>query len=196
MEKPAFFLPNPCSSETFRKPTIITPKASEMAVTTLLVKPVLDFSACTTAHPVQPTSYLWIDSTNVATPMATATAVLMLTRISLYKTDMHHMNHFITILTLLVLSLCSACGSLKSVGSKPYAVDTTPPKGPHNYQQGWKDGCESGISSTNTFFQLSVGSHQFVLHNELRADKLYNQAWRYGFNHCGYAMRSLERYQF
>ncbi len=107
---------------------------------------------------------------------------------------MHLMNRFKIIFTLTLLTLCSACNSLKSVGSKPYVIDTTPPEGPYNYQQGWSDGCESGISSTNSAFQLSIGSHQFVLHNELRNDKLYNQAWRYGFNHCGYAMKSLERY--
>ena len=84
--------------------------------------------------------------------------------------------------------------SLFNLLSKPALVSTTPPAGPANYQQGWKDGCESGIAATNHFFQLTLGAYQFILDQQLSHDKLYNQAWRYGFNHCGYCMRSMARY--
>ena len=80
--------------------------------------------------------------------------------------------------------------------SKPALINTTPPDGPYNYQQGWKDGCESGIASTNHFTQQSLGAHRFVLHEQLRNDQLYNKAWRYAYNHCGYSMRSVARYDF
>lgn len=94
---------------------------------------------------------------------------------------------------ILSLLLCSAC---TSVLTKPLAVNTTPPPGPYNYQKGWKDGCETGLASTNNTLQLSLGTHRFTLDDQLRNDTLYNRAWKYGFNHCGFSMRSVARYSF
>jgi hypothetical protein len=101
----------------------------------------------------------------------------------------------------LILALgCGGCSTadhpVLSQLTKPFTVNTTPPAGPHNYQQGWKDGCETGISSTNNATQLLLGTHRFTIDPGLRNDPLYNKAWRYGFNHCGYSMRSVARYQF
>ncbi len=95
----------------------------------------------------------------------------------------------------LLIILCSCAGG-NGLFNKPISLNTNPPKGPYDYQKGWKDGCESGIASTNTFFQTTLGTHKFTLDQSLRNDRLYNQAWRYGFNHCGYSMRALAKYDF
>jgi len=79
---------------------------------------------------------------------------------------------------------------------KPVSLDMNPPEGPHNYQQGWVDGCKSGLASTNTDLHQTLGSYKFTLSKELRYDKLYGRAWRYGYNHCGYSMKSLAQYSF
>lgn len=111
------------------------------------------------------------------------------------------MKYFILTILAMVGLTNSSCTtqtnqSLFKALSQPTLVSTTPPEGPYNYQKGWKDGCESGIASTNHFFQLTTGAYQFTLDEHLRNEKLYNQAWKYGFNHCGYSMRSVARYHF
>ncbi len=111
------------------------------------------------------------------------------------------MQRIFTILTLTIFSLGSAACSTTNTPvlsnlTKPLAVNTTPPPGPYNYQKGWKDGCETGISATNNSMQLILGTRQFTLDPQLRNDALYNKAWKYGFNHCGYSMRTVARYQF
>lgn len=112
------------------------------------------------------------------------------------------MKTFLTIVSILSLNLTlGACAlsngeTLSQRLTRPTPISVTPPDGPYTYQQGWRDGCESGIAATNHFFQLSVGTRQFTLDEQLRNDRLYNQAWRYAFNHCGYSMRSIARYDF
>lgn len=105
-----------------------------------------------------------------------------------------------TFLTLILAALgCIACSTadkpILNSFTKPLVLNTTPPPGPYNYQQGWKDGCETGISATNTSTQQFLGTHRFTIDPALRNDTLYNKAWRYAFNHCGYSMRALARYQ-
>lgn len=102
----------------------------------------------------------------------------------------------VTMAIVVTLSL-SACGSTKLYGmvTKPYTLDTEPPVGPANYQAGWKDGCESGMSGNNTNMHMTIGSQRFVIDNRLREDQLYNIAWKYAYNHCGYSMKALSQYQ-
>src|SRR5688500_15625966 len=94
-------------------------------------------------------------------------------------------------LALIIISLSlSACASGQGIDfSKPAALNTNPPKGPFEYQKGWKDGCESGLSATTTTFYMTVAAHKYTLDEELRYDRLYNAAWKYGYNHCGYSMK-------
>ena len=98
---------------------------------------------------------------------------------------------------ILFTSMLSACTGTGNTFDwrKPVTLDMNPPKGPENYQQGWVDGCKTGVASTNTKLHLAIGSYQFTLDETLRYDELYNKAWRYGFNHCGYSMKSLAQYQ-
>lgn len=101
----------------------------------------------------------------------------------------------VTIALVVALSL-SACGSTKlySLVTKPYTLNTQPPAGPVNYQSGWKDGCESGMAANNTNMHMTLGSQRFVINNRLREDQLYNIAWQYAYNHCGYSMKALTQY--
>lgn len=102
----------------------------------------------------------------------------------------------ISIITLLVL--LSGCTGVNNSFDwrKPVSLDINPPEGPRNYRQGWSDGCQTGLSSTNTNFHQAIGSYKFTLDKNLRYDPLYNKAWKYGYNHCGYSMKSLAQYSF
>jgi hypothetical protein len=101
----------------------------------------------------------------------------------------------VTVAIVVTLSL-PACGSttLYSLATKPYTLDTNPPEGPPTYQAGWLDGCKSGMSANNTNLHMTLGSQKFVINNRLRDDQLYNIAWQYAYNHCGYSMKALAQY--
>ena len=101
-----------------------------------------------------------------------------------------------TVITVILAQLLTACGGTELHGllTKPYMLDTTPPEGPMNYRLGWKDGCESGMSSNNTTLHMVMGSQRFVINNQYQGDYLYNTAWQYAYNHCGYSMKSLAQY--
>lgn len=102
---------------------------------------------------------------------------------------------FFIILLALNVSACTGVGGTLD-WKKPVALKTNPPEGPYNYRKGWLDGCTSGIASTNTSLHMTIGSQKFTLDERLRYDSLYNAAWRYGYNHCGYSMKSLAQYNF
>jgi len=103
-----------------------------------------------------------------------------------------------TITALLIISLLTACNGVggKFDWRKPVALDMRAPEGPSNYQQGWTDGCTSGLASTVNSLQMTLGSYKFTLDQKLRYDKLYNVAWKYAYNHCGYSMKTLAQYNF
>jgi hypothetical protein len=100
------------------------------------------------------------------------------------------------VVTVISVHLLTACSGSKVAGlfAKPYMLDTNPPEGPENYQQGWKDGCQSGMASNNTNFNMTIGSQRFTINSWLQGDQLYNIAWQYAYNHCGYSMKALTQY--
>lgn len=104
------------------------------------------------------------------------------------------MKNILIIMSILISGCTGVDGGFD--WKKPATLDMRAPEGPKNYQQGWQDGCTSGLSSTNTSFHLALGSYEFTLHKQLRYDPLYNKAWRYGYNHCGYSMKTLAQYGF
>jgi hypothetical protein len=100
------------------------------------------------------------------------------------------------ILALIITGLSlSACGAGHTLDfSKPIVLNTNPPPGPFEYQKGWSDGCESGLSATMTTFYMAIAAHKYTLDEDLRYNKLYNAGWKYAYNHCGYSIRSLAQY--
>jgi hypothetical protein len=70
-----------------------------------------------------------------------------------------------------------------------------PPEGPENYQKGWSDGCESSVAATNTNLQLFLKTHRYTLDTvRWQKDWLYRKAWGYGYQHCGFSLRAMSRY--
>jgi hypothetical protein len=99
------------------------------------------------------------------------------------------------ILMLVIVALnISACAGSAIDLTKPVTLNTNPPEGPFEYKKGWSDGCRSGIAATNTAVYMTFGVNQYTLDTDLRYNKLYNTAWRYAYNHCGYSMKSMAQY--
>jgi hypothetical protein len=95
----------------------------------------------------------------------------------------------IKIFVLLVLSISTtACSGLSL--KTPATLDMTPPDGPPEYQQGWLDGCTSGLSTVNTNANLFFGSHEYTLDAELWKQNLYRIVWKDAYNFCTYHMFS------
>lgn len=65
------------------------------------------------------------------------------------------------------------------------------PEGPEEYQQGWQDGCTSGLSvKTNDFYRTF---YSYTMHNELLQDPYYYRAWKSSFDYCrAYAYGALK----
>jgi hypothetical protein len=121
------------------------------------------------------------------------------------------MLRLFTIISLLAI-LLTGCGTARGTSfdltrtltdglstidfRKPVSLDTTPPEGPTSYRQGWKDGCESALASTNTnLFYVAMGvQHKYRIDNRMAQDILYKKAWHYAYYHCGYSMKALEKY--
>ena len=65
---------------------------------------------------------------------------------------------------------------------KPPEMDVEPPPGPPIYQQGFRDGCESGFSGygasgTKLFYKWKQDP-------ELAANKVYYQIWKDAYAYC------------
>ena len=104
--------------------------------------------------------------------------------------------NFVLLACLVVLVSACSGKDISFDWRRPAALNVDPPEGPKPYRQGWSDGCESGLSSTSNKLHQLLGSYKFTLNTKLQNDPLYSRAWRYGYNHCGYSMRSLAQYSF
>jgi len=68
--------------------------------------------------------------------------------------------------------------------AKPPELDMEPPPGPPIYQQGFKDGCQSGLSGygysgVKLFWKWKQDS-------QLASNKVYYQIWKDAYAYCAY----------
>jgi hypothetical protein len=100
----------------------------------------------------------------------------------------------IAILTLLLfLTACSG----KVLGhdfrtSYTMAIDKPPP-GPPVYQQGWKDGCESGVNAYSKHLFTWTGGTTWKQDPNLLNDKMYMQVWSDAFYYCTFRTETNNR---
>lgn len=84
-----------------------------------------------------------------------------------------------------VALLCACTGKDGTLDlRKPYSLDLTPPEGPFEYEQGWTDGCESGMSAYSNSFYKSLRVFELRQDPSLRGNKMYYQAWKDAFLYC------------
>jgi hypothetical protein len=89
--------------------------------------------------------------------------------------------------TLLLVAGISGCTGKDGTFDprKPYSLDLTPPEGPFEYEQGWTDGCESGMNAYSNDFYKSLNTFELRQDPNLRTNKMYYQAWKDAFLYCG-----------
>ena len=84
-------------------------------------------------------------------------------------------------LSLCVALLLASCEGRALSWTRPFALDMTPPPGPPNFQQGWRDGCDAGVSGFgNQFNKLHYDArYDTALFNDLVYNRMWNAAARY-----------------
>jgi len=71
-------------------------------------------------------------------------------------------------------------------GCRPTLLHMVDPTGPPEYQLGWEDGCDTGLSAEGDWtYKLMYG---FKKRPEMAANDQYKQGWNEGFTYCRFAL--------
>lgn len=77
---------------------------------------------------------------------------------------------------------------LATASCRPMWLFMVDPGGPPEYQLGWEDGCDSGLSAEGTWdYKLTYG---FKKRPEMAANDQYKQGWNEGFTYCRFSLAS------
>ncbi len=86
--------------------------------------------------------------------------------------------------TMILLSIL-----LVSASCRPLMLQAIEPEGPAEYQLGWQDGCDTGLSADSPmFYKLMYG---FKKRPEMGANDLYKQGWNEGFTYCRFSSGAI-----
>ncbi len=100
---------------------------------------------------------------------------------------------FLIFLGLIVLT--SSCYNFKPKVGAPWMQDLLrqgPKDAPILFQQGWIDGCETGISATSNALQRQF--YTFTQNPELAQKDVYYTGWKTAYWYCSrYVMQYLRR---
>jgi hypothetical protein len=107
----------------------------------------------------------------------------------------------ILIFLMAVVFTLSACGAEPKMGSrtsnfffKPASLQSDPPDGPPEYQQGWIDGCESGMAAYTNPLVKSFKAYKLKQDPNLRNNKMYYQVWKDAYLYCAIAIESVNNW--
>ncbi len=71
-------------------------------------------------------------------------------------------------------------------GCRPPDLYYNEPQGPPEYQLGWQDGCDTGISAQGgVIYKFWFG---FKKRPEMGNNELYKQGWNEGFSYCRFVI--------
>jgi len=82
----------------------------------------------------------------------------------------------------LSLSGCEHFYIEPSLKAKPWSLDMEPPPGPPEYQQGYRDGCQSGWSGYAS--QFSKVFFTYKQDTALAQKPIYYQIWKDAYSYC------------
>lgn len=83
-----------------------------------------------------------------------------------------------------------AASVLLLAGCRPLLLQTIDPSGPPEYQLGWEDGCDSGLSAEGDWtYKIMYG---FKKRSEMAANDQYKQGWNEGFTYCRFALDTAQ----
>lgn len=106
------------------------------------------------------------------------------------------MRNFVFIALFIFVSACAAItGSGETRPGMPPFMPGAPKGGPPEFQEGWLDGCETGISAHGSSYYRST--FKFKQNPTLVTNPIYYKAWKDGENYCrtyifAYSFRNLE----
>lgn len=84
--------------------------------------------------------------------------------------------------------LILALAALSLISCRPMWLQGVDPSGPPEYQLGWEDGCDSGLSSEGGWtYKMMYG---FKKRTELASSDQYKQGWNEGFTYCRFSLAS------
>ena len=96
----------------------------------------------------------------------------------------------VIILVALGLSGCaSKDGRFYPWWAKPPSLDFTPPPGPPEFQQGFRDGCESGFKGYSQHYNKIWW--KFRQDPDLRNNPVYYKIWKDAYSHCAAFANSI-----
>jgi hypothetical protein len=81
-----------------------------------------------------------------------------------------------------LVAMCVGCDTRSLSISRPYALDMTPPPGPPSFQQGYRDGCETGIAGFGS--QFNKLHYHMKYDTSLYDDVAYNRVWNAASRYC------------
>jgi hypothetical protein len=74
---------------------------------------------------------------------------------------------------------------------RPMWLQTVDAAGPPEYQLGWEDGCDSGLSAEGGWtYKLMYG---FKKRTEMASSDQYKQGWNEGFSYCRFSLAASDR---
>ena len=84
------------------------------------------------------------------------------------------------------LTVRALCLGMLLVSCRPLDLYYVTPSGPPEYQLGWQDGCDTGLSAQGGFvYKMLYG---FRKRPEMGNNELYKQAWNEGFTYCRFSI--------
>lgn len=84
------------------------------------------------------------------------------------------------------LLTCGLLLSLSLSACRPFWIQTAvTPAGPPEYQLGWEDGCDTGLSAEGSWdYKIMFG---FKKRPEMATNDQYKQGWNEGFSYCRFS---------
>ncbi|MDX2074024.1 MAG: hypothetical protein SFX19_06640 [Alphaproteobacteria bacterium] len=83
-----------------------------------------------------------------------------------------------------------AFSALFLLSCRPLWLNNVDPSGPPEYQLGWEDGCDSGLSAQGGWdYKMMYGFKKRV---EMAASDQYKQGWNEGFSYCRFSLAASE----
>ena len=71
-------------------------------------------------------------------------------------------------------------------GCRPMWLQTVDPAGTPEYNLGWEDGCDTGLSAEGDWTYKMI--YGFKKRPELAANDQYKQGWNEGFSYCRFSL--------
>ncbi len=88
-------------------------------------------------------------------------------------------------------SAIALTGMLLLASCRPLTLYGVTPAGPKEYQLGWEDGCDSGLSAQGgALYRAAFG---FKKRPELNDNDMYKTAWNEGFTYCRFTLDPVDK---